>query len=328
MSQMRPFRRLPFARLPETPTRPHPYFDTAAREIVIASKHFGRINVHYREHGSGPPLLLIHGLMTSSYSWRYVLEGLGARFRLIIPDLPGAGRTDKPAAPMTPEAITAFLGELQDALGLRGCAAVGNSLGGYFCMRRALVDPGAFSRLVNVHSPAFPIARLRALHAVLALPGTRRLVGWWARRNPERWAHKNVHYYDESLKSLEEAREFGAPLSTVEGARAFVSWLADSLDPGAFGRFVAELEGRRAAGTRFPIPLLLLYARQDPMVPPVMGERLSALLDGVDLVWLDQSSHFAHVDSPERVVPILLDFLSRPSDRPRPAIGAPGAAPA
>jgi len=307
----RPFHRLPFAQLPERPTRPHPYFDTVAHEEVLPSSTFGPLRIHWREHGSGPPLLLIHGLMTSSYSWRYVLDGLGARHRLIVPDLPGAGRSAKPDAPMTPESLTAWIGELQAALGIRGCAAVGNSLGGYLCMRRVLADPGAFSRLVNLHSPALPIPRLRALHAVLALPGARRLVAWMARRDPERWVHRNVHYYDETLKSLEEAREYGAALATVEGARAFVSWLADGLSPRAFSGFVAELESRRAAGTPFPVPLLLLYARQDPLVPPAMGERLAALLDGVELVWLDRSSHFAHVDSPERVVPLLLDFLDR-----------------
>src|SRR4051812_46278441 len=93
----RPFRRLPYATLPAMPTRPHPYFDAPTRELSMTSAHLGRLKIHYREHGAGEPLLLIHGLMTSSYSWRYVLEALGARFRVIAPDLPGAGRSDAPA---------------------------------------------------------------------------------------------------------------------------------------------------------------------------------------------------------------------------------------
>src|SRR5262249_7334817 len=154
---------VPFAALAEKPPRPHPYFDSTARTLEMESAHFGRLKIHYREHGAGPPLLLIHGLMTTSYSWRYVLDGLGARFRLIVPDLPGAGRSDKPRAGLTAASLAAWIGELQTALDIRGCAAVGNSLGGYLCMRHALADEGAFSRLVNIHSPAFPIARLHAL---------------------------------------------------------------------------------------------------------------------------------------------------------------------
>ena len=53
------------------------------------------MKVHYRELGSGPPLLLVHGLMTASYSWRYVAPKLAETYRVIVPDLPGAGASDK-----------------------------------------------------------------------------------------------------------------------------------------------------------------------------------------------------------------------------------------
>jgi pimeloyl-ACP methyl ester carboxylesterase len=305
----KPFARLPYGELSELPTRPHPYFATVAREVTVKSAHFGPLKIHYREYGSGPPLLLVHGLMTSSYSWRYVLEGLGAHFRLIIPDLPGAGASDKPAK-LHAASVAAFIGELQTALGLRGCAAIGNSLGGYLCMLHALDDPGAFSRLVNIHSPAFPLARLHALHAVLSLPGTQAALAWWVRRDTNKWIYKNVHYYDESLKSVEELRQYGEPLATPKGVRSFISYLAEIMAPSGFADFIARLERRRAAGEPFVVPLALIYARQDPLVPPVIGEWLSALIPDARLMWLDRSSHFTHVDSPERVLPLLLDFLA------------------
>jgi pimeloyl-ACP methyl ester carboxylesterase len=305
-----PFRRLPFARLVEKPARPHPYFDTAAHDLEMDSRDFGRLRIHWREWGAGPPLVLVHGLMTSSYSWRYVLDALGARFRLIVPDLPGAGRSGRPRVPLEAAALARWIGDFQSALGVRGCAAVGNSLGGYLCMRLALADAGAFSRLVNIHSPAFPIARLRALAIALAVPGARRLLAWWVLRAPQKWVHRNVHYYDESLKSLEEARVYAEPLSSPDGVRAFISYLADTMRPRAFAEFVAELERLRAQERAFPIPLLLVYSRQDPLVPPATGERLAALTAGARLAWLDRTSHFAHVDSPERVAPLVLDFLA------------------
>src|SRR5262249_41690633 len=157
-----------------------------------------------REHGSGPPLLLVHGLMTSSYSWRYVTHELGEHFRVYAPDLPGSGWSDKPAGPYDAVSLSIFLDELIDALGIRGACAIGNSLGGYLCMRLALSTPGALSRLVNMHSPGLPEARLVALSAALAAPGAQRLLAFWVRRAPDRFAHQNVHYRDETLKSLEE----------------------------------------------------------------------------------------------------------------------------
>jgi pimeloyl-ACP methyl ester carboxylesterase len=310
----RPFSQQRFEELPDLPRRPHPYFETEASEVTIDSRPYGRVRIHYRSCGSGPPLLLIHGLMTSSYSWRYVLAALGERFKVVAPDLPGSGRSAVPTrGSYAAAALATWIGEFQDAVGIAGCVAVGNSLGGYLCMRRALDDPSAFERLANIHSPALPQARLRALHAALALPGAPPGLAWRIRRSPARWAHRNVHYYDETLKSREEAREYGRPLATDSGARAFVGYLRETLAPRDFAAFAAELERRRGEGAPFPVPLLLVYAREDRMVPPLVGRELHALVPEARMIWLDRSSHFAQVDSPDEVVAALLDFFAEPA---------------
>ncbi len=316
MSVSHPFKRGRFAELPARPRRPHHYFDSPAREVVVNSAAFGAVRTHYRELGSGPPLLLVHGLMTTSYSWRYVMDDLARDHRVIVPDLPGAGRSSKPDVRYSADALARFVLEFQAALGLRGCQVVGNSLGGLLCMRAVLVDPGAFSRVVNVHSPAPPHGRYRALHAALSLPGARSLLSWWIRRAPLRWAHKNVHYHDESLKSLEEASEYGDPLATPEGARAFIHFLYDTFAPGDMAAFVKTLAERRDAGQAFPVPLLLLYSRQDPLVLPAVGEELAALVPDARLEWLEDTSHFAHVDTPEAVLASLRGFLGEATAPP------------
>jgi pimeloyl-ACP methyl ester carboxylesterase len=302
-----PFKRLPFETLPETPRKPHTYFESAAREVTTESAQLGRLRIHYRERGSGQPLLLVHGLMTTSYSWRYVIEPLARGFRVIAPDLPGSGKSEGgPKGAYGAASIAAWIGDFVRALGIEGCLVIGNSMGGYLAMRHALEEPKAFSRLVNIHSPAFPDAKLRALAAVMRLPGVRKVTARLAMREPLRWVHKNVHYYDESLKSLEEAHAYGDPLATEEGARAFACYLAETMaarDLTAWTRRLAE----RAAP--FPVPLLLLYARQDPLVAPENGPRLHAILPQSKLVWIESSSHFAHVDTPERVIEHVLPFL-------------------
>jgi pimeloyl-ACP methyl ester carboxylesterase len=318
-----PFRRGPFEALPERPHRAHPYFQTRANTLELSSQPFGPIRIHLRVHGEGPPLLLIHGLMTSSYSWRYVLTDLGRRFTLYIPDLPGAGRSDKPLAPRYgPEAMAEWLGELQTALGIRGCAVVANSMGGYLAMRWALRDPAAMSCLVNVHSPGVVESRLYALQTALAFPGAKKLLSWLIRRNPLRWAHRNVHYYDESLKSLEEAREYGEPLATAEGARAFIKFLHETMAIGPIRDFQRTLRGRRARAQGFPVPLLLLYAESDPMVPPRFGKVFSALIPEARYVVLSEASHFAHVDAVPRFLAPVLEFLERHAAPVRAVSGA------
>ncbi len=305
-----PFQRLPFDVLPAAPRRSHVYFQTRERTLEMNSRPFGRLRIRLREHGDGPPLLLVHGLMTSGYSFRYVMEPLGRHFHLYVPDLPGAGRSDKPDAEYSGTALATWIGELVDALDIRGTAAVGNSLGGYLCMRAALADAGLLGRLVDLHSPGVPEARLSLLHGALAVPGVQAALSWWVRRNPERWAHANVHYFDETLKSREEAREYGAALADPAGARAFVRYLADALAPAELRDFVRQLQALSSAGRAFPVPLLMIYAETDPMVPPGVGRRLHALLPDTDLVWLGQSSHFCHVDTPERVVELISSFIA------------------
>ncbi len=310
-----PFRRGRYEDLPETPHREHGYFDSEAVDLHVATAHFGGMNVHVRKHGSGPPLLLVHGLMTSSYSWRYALEPLGRHFTCYAPDLPGAGRSDRPQTPpYTPAALASWLAEVQRQLGIRGCAVIGNSMGGYLCLVLALADPESMSRLVDLHSPGVPEFRLTALQALLAVPGSRALLRHLIRRDPLRWAHRHVHYYDESLKSLEEAREYGEPMRSREGAQILVKYLNETMHPRHMRAFHRALRTRVAQGG-FPMPLLLIYARRDPMVPPRFGRIFAERIPTAELVWLDRASHFAHVDAVERFVPPVLEFLGRSQNR-------------
>ncbi len=307
-----PFRRGRWRDLPDAPVRPHAYEQTEGRTVCVQSRPFGDIDVHVRVFGSGPPLLLIHGLMTSSYSWRYVFEVLGAAYTVYAPDLPGSGRSGKPRARYGAGETAEFIGELMGALGIRGCDVVGNSMGGYLCMLLALADPDSMARLVNIHSPGVPELRLHALRFALLVPGVRRFLAWFVRRDPLRWAWRNVHYRDEGLKSLEEARAYGEPLADPAGARAFVEILGDTLAPRDMAAFQAELAMRKAAGQSFPVPLQLLWARADPMVPVRFGPLFAERIPSAELRWVEDASHFAHVDQPAATAKLILEFLGRP----------------
>lgn len=280
----------------------------------VESRHFGRVRVCYRKSGAGPPLLLIHGLMTTGYSFRYIVGPLAERYTVILPDLPGAGSSDKPAVTYGPEETADFLGEFIDALDMCGCAAIGNSMGGYLAMWLALRNPRALSRLVNIHSPATPLFRLHALRAALSLPATHQLLGRLINIDPHGWVHRNVHYYDETLKSVEELHEYASPLETSEGVRAFHAILRDTMNPNRLRRFGRVLADRRRQQLAFPVPLMLVYAERDPMVPPKVGHALAALVPEAELVWLQRCSHFVQVDAPDRLMAATHRFLSERND--------------
>ena len=300
-----PFQQLAFEAVPELPVVPHRWHEAKRRDVEISTEALGKCRISLREYGAGPPLLLVHGLMTAGYSFRYVLELLGATRTLLIPDLPGAGYSDMPDVKLGADVLARSIVALIDALGIRGAPAIGNSMGGYLCMRAAQLDPAAMSRLVNLHSPGLPTARMVALKWLTrVLPG-RWIVDRLVRRDPERWVHRSVHYYDESLKSREEHREFAAPLRTREGRNAFYSHLHDALDVDDMRAFRARLSAET-----FPIPLCLVYAERDPIVPAVVGDRLRALVPAAQFIRLDKASHFAHVDAAERFVTAIAPFLA------------------
>lgn len=309
MSARPPFAQLPYDQVPDLPRLPHRFWESALRDVRIETPAWGALTVSARVFGSGPPLLLVHGLMTTSYSWRYVLPLLGERFTLYMPDLVGSGRSDKPDVRYHPDDLADSLGATARALGIAGCPVVGNSMGGYLAMRLALRDPGAVGRLVNLHSPGLVTARNLALSTAWSLlPRPESIVGALVGRDPERWVHRNVHYWDETLKSREEHREYAAPLKTPEGVRAFARNLGDTLAVSAMRDFERRLE---ALGGRFPVPLKLVYAERDPMVPPAIGHRLHALLPAAEIAWLKEASHFAHVDATGRFVDAISGFLGQ-----------------
>lgn len=303
-----PFRQLRFEDVPDLPTVPHRWAETTRSDVTITCDGLPPTRVAVREYGSGPPLVLVHGLMTAGYSFRYVLDLLGARHRLVIPDLPGAGHSDHPDVYLGPDVLARSIIATIDTLGVRGAPVIGNSLGGYLCMRAAMLDAGAIGRLVNLHSPGVPTARMHALYWALRILPARWLIDLLVRRNAERWVHENVHYYDESLKSREEHREYATPLSTPAGRRTFYRHLRDSLSVRDMARFVVALRAQP-----FPIPLLFVYAKRDPMVPPIVGDKLHALVPAAEMIRLDEASHFAHVDAAQRFCAAIEPFLTRAS---------------
>jgi len=308
--QLRPFQQPRFDEIPDLPRVAHTFFDLPVERTRVTGPR-GEVEIAWRQAGSGPPLVLLHGLMTSGYSWRYVLAPLAERYQLYIPDLVGAGLSEKAPGPYTPHVLAHEVGAWIRAVGIEGTLAVGNSMGGYLLMQLALTDPRAMRALINVHSPGLPTPRMLALYVALRTPGAARLLRRLIARDPERWAFKQVHYQDETLKSREEAIEYARPLRDDAGVSAFISMLTCTLGYDALHRFESELARRRREDVAFPIPLHLVYAPQDPVVPPAIGRRLRALIPDADFTSLASGSHFAHVDSPADFLGASLPWLER-----------------
>ncbi len=294
-----------YTELPELPPRPHGFARLERRqEAVRLPGRAEPVELSWVGKGAGPPLLLVHGLMTSAYSWRYVIDALAERYRVIAVDLPGAGQSAAPTdLSQSPEAIAGLLDAFLGQLGVERAYVAGSSMGGYVCLWWWLLHPARFERLMVLNAPGFPEARLYALHALLSLPGSAWLLKQ-VTRHPEQFALDNVHYHDESVKSREETKEYARWLAFDERRALFRRHLLETMDPWTMRRLPAALAARKPGAA----PVRLLWARHDVLVSPAFGPRYQALLPEAELVWLDHTSHFLQVDSPEATVREIFRF--------------------
>jgi len=294
--------------LPPKGPWPHPYYEVpdAFAEVAFEDEQGNahRVKVRHKTLGEGPPLVLVHGLMTSSYSWRYVMEPLAKSYTLFVPDLVGAGASDKPTDLVySVENVARFLVAYVKKVSAEPVYLVGNSLGGLYCVRALQIDGSIAHRFVLMHSPGFPFVKTRFSSIALGLPGTQGLVARVAHKWPEIFVAKNVHYARDDILSQEECKEYARMFETLDGARVFARILAESLDPKEHAGIVAELAARG-----LPCPTRLFFAKKDVMVPPRFGPLYQKAIAGSELVWFDGASHFIQVDAPERTVEAIEAF--------------------
>jgi 3-oxoadipate enol-lactonase len=110
------------------------------------------VRLHYRVHGQGEPLLLLHGLGSSSADWAFQAESLGAKFHLIVPDLRGSGLSDAPPGRYSIGQFATDIWALLDQLHVERTHIMGFSLGGAVAMEMALQRPHAVGRLMTINT--------------------------------------------------------------------------------------------------------------------------------------------------------------------------------
>jgi pimeloyl-ACP methyl ester carboxylesterase len=299
--------------LPAKGPWPHPYFDLESAHVVVrfedAEGGAREVRAHHKVTGDGPTAVVVHGLMTTSYSWRYVLAPLGRRYRVFAPDLVGAGASDKPLDFVySVDNVARFLRAYVREVAREPVYLVGNSLGGLYCVRALMEEPAIARRFVLIHSPGYPMAKARLMNALLRVAPLRRLVESVSHRRRRWFVARNQHYHRADMLSEELVDEYSRLFDTPEGARVFVRILRESVDQTEHRAIIAELRARKARGERFPVPTLLLFATKDAVVPPEFGPLWQRDLPGATLKWMKDTSHFLQCDSPEETVRELFEF--------------------
>jgi len=110
--------------------------------------------IHYTVRGSGPPLVLIHGFPNDSTAWEPVVPDLARSYKLLLPDLPGAGKSALPGETLSLQLMAASVKEMMDREGIGTAVLAGHSMGGYTALEFAAHYPAYVKGLSLVHSLA------------------------------------------------------------------------------------------------------------------------------------------------------------------------------
>jgi haloalkane dehalogenase len=258
---------------------------------------FDGIRIAYLDEGprDAPPVWFMHGEPTWSFLWRKVFPAVAAAgYRCIVPDLAGFGRSDKPTDMgwYSYDRHVGLMGALATELGLSGGTMVVHDWGGPIGMRLFVEQAERFDRLVVLDTGIFT--------------GEQPMTDAWKafRDFVEKTEDLPVGFLVKGAcaRPLDDAVLAGyeAPFPSPEakaGARAFPLMLpTDPSMPGAAaGRAVRDA---LAADTR---PKLVLWADGDPIIPPIVGEKLAALINAPAPELIENASHFLQEDAGEEI---------------------------
>ena len=268
------------------------------RDLVIDG-----LRLHVAEAGSGPALLLVHGLTASHAVWQPTIEAFADRWRVIAPDLPGHGESAKPDAPYTIDFFAGMVRSLARALEVHEAVVCGSSLGGRVALELALYYP-AFTRALVLAAPAvgYSIAMRPVGQALQALTGPRIL-----RASLERFFQQNFH---------DRTR-----LGHIARSRILEERLAAPDFP-EFTRAVARslagvLRSERQPIERVTQPVLVVWGRQDRLVPLRRSAEILRRIPHARLQVLERCGHLPMLEQPGAFNTVVAEFLRAALAAPR-----------
>lgn len=263
--------------------------------------------IHYRDEGTGEPVVLIHGLLVNGGLWDRLVEELAPHARCIVPDLPlgSHGRAMDAGADLSPTGVAALIAELIERLGLDQVTLVGNDTGGALCQLVVTEYPTRIARLVLTNCDAFehfpPPAFVPLVKGLARIPGAVAALAQLGR-----------------LQSVRRGAMSLAPLTVEAIPDAMLeSWIAPLRDPGVrrdlikFLRAVSPDQTLSAAKRLpgFTGPVLIAWGTKDRFFPLADAERLAGLFTDARLEKIDGARAFVQFDRPDQLASLVVEML-------------------
>ena len=280
-------------------------FDEARASIPNSEySHFADVDgvrFHYQEKGAGPPLVLLHGFTSSTYSWKEVFEPLSKDFRVIAVDLKGFGFSGKPDGDYTRRAQALLVARLLDHLKIEKAWFCGNSMGGEVSLNLALLNPSRVAGLILIDSAGVAVAGGGSLApGYLQVPVIGRVLMALALTS-DKLVRQGLEtsFYDDTKVTADRVAYYHRPLQTRGGQlaalRARTQWAQFPVEP-ELGKINA--------------PTLIIWGAEDELIPLDAGRKMNMLIKGSELVTFEKCGHLPQEEMPERVLIEITRFIA------------------
>ena len=283
-------------------------------EVVESTVQVGEHEVLVQQFGDGPPLLLIHGFLVSSAEWRTVLPFLGNEFRCIALDLPGFGRSDRPAPDRFDYSLSGYarlIAQLLEQLDAVPCHVAGHSMGGAIAMQFAIDYPLMVQRLVIMDAAWHPFSlSLKARLPFMGKLGEFTFKKLYGRALFRDYFENDV--YNGKKVDPEQVDAYYDALDTPQSRDAAYEVLKNMIHP-------EKLRGLAAQVSKINHPTLVLWGEDDRLIPVSLADKLVRELSDAKLVLLRGCGHAGNEEQPDATARAFREHFAAENARAAPA---------
>lgn len=255
----------------------------------------GDVHLHYELTGTGPTIVLTHGIGGQGADWDLVVPGLAQHFRVLTWDVRGFGESDRPHTGLTITRFAADLAGLLDHIGVDQAVIMGTSMGGTITQRFILDFPRKTAAAVIMSTSSQVNERAKEVWEKQAEFIEQNGMAAWVRRS------RPAEYTDEYLRDHPEI---------VEAEERRIRSNPDGIVYGTVARAVADYHYTEELKS-VQVPALVMVGSKDTQTPPGGSVIISRTIQGAELHILDGYGHGLPRETPEKVVALVTEFLGR-----------------
>lgn len=268
----------------------------------MPSVRMNHIDCYYEVHGSGSPLVLIAGLASDSQSWKPVLNGLAERFKVIIFDNRGIGRTHYPPTSFSISTLALDVVSLLDVLLIEKANILGHSMGGCIAQEIAISAPEKVDRLILVNTCATASQQNKLLcHGMLETLES----------------GKNYELFIREFFRWIFTPEYLGNKTVVESAVKDALHYPFPITPEGFRKQLEAWSGFNSSDrlNRIKAATLLMAGKKDRLITSEETQKLTEKIPHAKTLYLQEAAHSFQVEQPDLFVNHVIEFLCRPETR-------------